>query len=81
MSDNPIDDEVQRLVEAWCDRRDLRSLRTILSGWPRTAGLTDDWGLLMEALRTLRADRQLPPDEHERVERLVVDVERLVYRS
>jgi len=35
----------------------------------------------MEALRTLRADRQLPEEEQREVERLVVEVERIVYRS
>jgi hypothetical protein len=81
LSDYPIDDQVRELVERWCDRRDLRSLRTILSGWPRVSGLTDEWGQLMDALRSLRADRTLPADEQETVERLVVEVERIVYRT
>lgn len=78
--DYPIDEQVQELVDRWCDRRDLRSLRIILSGWPRVSGLTDEWAQLMEALRSLRADRRLPHDEHQVVERLVAEVERIVYR-
>jgi hypothetical protein len=33
---------VEALVDAWCERRSLRALREILSGWPLSAGLTDD---------------------------------------
>lgn len=79
--DHAIDEQVNGLVDGWCDRRDLRSLRTILGGWPRVSGLTDEWARLMEALRSLRADHRLPEDEQAIVERLVVDVERIVYRS
>ena len=79
--EHPIDDQVKELVDRWCDRRDLRALRTILSGWPRVSGLTDEWAQLMEALRSLRADRRLPEDELATIERLVVEVERIVYRS
>jgi adenylate kinase family enzyme len=79
--DYPIDEQVKELVDRWCDRRDLRSLRLILDGWPRVSGLTDEWARLMEALRSLRADRRLPDDEQAIVERLVVQVEQMVYRS
>ncbi|HET6811901.1 MAG TPA: hypothetical protein VFH50_12905 [Acidimicrobiales bacterium] len=79
--DYAIDDQVKELVDRWCDRRDLSALRTILSGWPRVSGLTDEWAQLMEALRSLRADRHLPEDELAIIERLVVEVEQIVYRS
>ena len=80
-SDYPIDEKINELVNRWCDRRDLRSLRTILSGWPRVSGLTDEWAQLMEALRSLRADRRLPDDEQDIVDLLLVEVERIVYRT
>jgi adenylate kinase family enzyme len=79
--ETPIDQALSELVDRWCDRRDLRSLRIILDGWPRVSGLTDEWGRLMEALRNLRADRHLPAEEQAVVERLVGEVERVVYRS
>jgi hypothetical protein len=78
--DFPIDEQIEELVGRWCDRRDLRALRTIQDGWPRVSGLTDEWARLMEALRSLRADRHVPDDEQAIIERLVVEVERLVYR-
>jgi hypothetical protein len=81
VGETSIDEEIKELVDRWCDRRDLRSLRIILDGWPRVSGLTDEWGRLMEALRSLRADRRLPDDEQTIVERLVGEVERVVYRS
>lgn len=48
---------------------------------PRVSGLTDEWARLMEALRSLRADRRRPDDGQAIVERLVVEFERIVYRS
>lgn len=81
VGDDPVDEQIQQLVERWCDRRDLSSLRTILSGWPRVSGLTDEWAQLMEALTSLRAAHTLPEDEQQVVERLVMDVERIVYRE
>jgi hypothetical protein len=77
----PIDEQINELVDRWCDRRDLWALRRILSGWPRVSGLTDEWAQLMEALRSLQEDRRLPPDELATIERVLVDVERIVYRS
>jgi hypothetical protein len=79
--DYPIDDAVKELVDRWCDRRDLKALRLILSGWPRVSGLTDEWAQLIEALRSLRAEGHLPEDERATIEQLLVEVERIVYRS
>ena len=81
MSEYPIDDEIEALIDRWCDRRDLQALRIILDGWPRVSGLTDEWARLMEALRSLRTERQLPEDELATIERVLVNVERIVYRS
>jgi len=76
-----VDDAIYALVEGWCDRRDLGHLRIILAAWPRTTDLTDDWAMVMEALRDLRASRSLPEDEQGIVERLVTEVEHAVYRT
>jgi hypothetical protein len=50
-----IVEEVEKLVGGWCDRRSLRALRAILSGWPLSSGPTDDWGNLLDALEKVRA--------------------------
>ena len=70
---------ISELVNRWCDRRDLQSLRVILAAWPRVSGLTDDWGQLLEALRILRSDQRLPEDERTIIADLVVEVEPIVY--
>jgi hypothetical protein len=68
--------EVDRLVCAWCDRRKLSALRRILQGWPLNAGLTDDWGALLDALEKVRgfATSELTEDERVRIDSLISDV-------
>ena len=51
--------ELRSLVDAWCDRRDLTLLRVILSGYPMVSGLTDGWGELARALKTIRAQHKV----------------------
>ena len=74
---------INQLVDAWCERRELRALREILSGWPLSSGLTDDYAQLLEALHSLRgvARDALTPTELDVIERLIPRVEQLVYRS
>mgnify|MGYP001202550455 CR=1 FL=1 len=53
------------LFDAWCERRDARCLRALLSAWPMSSGLSDERHELWRALRHIRAmekDR-LPPEE------------------
>lgn len=77
--DDPIYEPVRRLIEAWCDRRDLQALATLLPAYTANNGLTDGWGDVLEALYEIRADRSLPPSEHAEVERLVPLVEKMVH--
>jgi hypothetical protein len=46
---------VHALVHSRCDRRALRALRYILSGYPLAGPLTDGWAELMTALENVRA--------------------------
>ncbi len=80
MAPAKIIEEVERLVGAWCDRRSLRALRAILSGWPLTSGLTDDWGNLLDALEKVRAFArdELTENEARAVEDLIHEVQRVV---
>ena len=57
---------LQRLVEAWCDRRCLRALRAILRGYPLTSPLTDGWAELLTALQDVRAFARSELTEAER---------------
>jgi hypothetical protein len=75
--------EIERLVGAWCDRRCLKALRAILGGWPLSAGLTDQWGNLLDALEKVRAfsGSELTEDERTQVDRLIHEVGALVCRK
>jgi len=56
MSPDDINAGCSELFNIWCERRAARPLRYLLRAWPLTSGLTDDWGDLHDALRTLRAN-------------------------
>jgi hypothetical protein len=77
-----IIEEVEQLVGGWCDRRSLRALRAILSGWPLSGGLTDDWGNLLDALEKVRAlaRNELTENEARVVEDLIHQVQQVVNR-
>jgi hypothetical protein len=78
-----IIEQVERLVGGWRDRRSLRALRAILSGWPLSNGLTDDWGNLLDALEKVRAlaRDELTDLEARAVEDLIHDVQRVIHRT
>jgi hypothetical protein len=78
--EHPVNGPLGRLIDAWCERRELRPLALLLPAYTSNAGLTDDWARVMEALYDLRARGRLQGDEQREVERLVPIVERMVYR-
>ncbi len=58
MQDAQLDPSVaaaRRLIEAWCDRRELVPLKEILPGYLALNGLTDGWIHFYEVLSNLRA--------------------------
>jgi hypothetical protein len=81
--EHPVNGPLERLIDAWCERRDLRPLAILLPAYTSNNGLTDGWAGLMDALRTLRAvgPRRLPEDEQFEVERILQLVEKMVYRT
>ena len=78
--EHPVNGPLSRLIETWCDRRALGALAVVLPAYTSNNGLTDGWADVMDALRSLRATRELPAEEQAEVERLVVLVEQMVYR-
>ena len=46
---------LRQLIEAWCDRRCLRALHSVLGGYLGFNGLTDGWAGLRDGLRSARA--------------------------
>jgi hypothetical protein len=82
MKPEDFDKELGKLIDAWCERRELRLLRTILPVYPRVSGLTDEWGDLVSALKTIRAQHKglLVNGETDRVVELLHIAESVVYR-
>ena len=74
--------EIEHLVECWCDRRALRPLRYILNAYPLSSGLTDEWGQLLDALKSIKAQSRtdLRNEELEKVSELIISVNNIVYR-
>ena len=56
---------VDSLIEGWCRRRELHPLRIILPAWPPPNGFSDEWALVRDSLRHIRAmaKTSLNPDE------------------
>ena len=80
-AEHPVNAPIARLVDAWCGRRDLGPLAMLLPAYVSNNGLTDGWAELLDALHTVRGSRRLPFTEHAEIERLVVLVEGMVYRT
>ncbi len=78
--EHPVNGPLERLIDTWCERRELRPLALLLPAYTSNAGLTDDWARVMEALYDLRARGRLPEEEQREVERLIPLVEKAVYR-
>ncbi|OOG40583.1 hypothetical protein [Rhodanobacter sp. C05] len=49
-----VDILLAQLIDSWCERRALRPLGAILRCYPRVSGLTDEWALLAQSLKTIR---------------------------
>jgi hypothetical protein len=70
---------LERLIDGWCERRTLRVLATVLPAYTSLNGLTDGCADLVDALRTVRADGDLPAEEAAAVERVVIAVENALH--
>jgi hypothetical protein len=76
MRDNKeFNDEIRRLVEAWCDRREYAALASLLPHWLSNNGLTDGWEGLAAALRSTANFHALPDDERITLKRLWVELD------
>ena len=65
MSQLDVRAEIERLIDRWCERRELAYLRIILPAWPMAMGLTDEVAELASALKHLKAMHRdtMPADE------------------
>jgi hypothetical protein len=54
MKRSDVNEELEQLVNAWCDRRAIGPLRVILGCYPINNDLTDDWAAAVDGLKTVR---------------------------
>jgi len=72
----PLLDE---LIDGWCERRALNPLRHILSVYPFSTGLSDEWHKLDDALQDIRAYclDELGVGEKEKLNQAVLHVQKV----
>jgi hypothetical protein len=72
--------DMRALIEAWCDRRCLHALATLLPAFTSFNGMTDGWGELHIALKRLPLSKdELSCDERETVADLKRAAEKAVH--
>jgi hypothetical protein len=71
------------LIHTWCDRRALKSLSWVLGPYLAFNGLTDGWGELLTAMKSIRSfcSNELSEVELETLGELIRTAERAVYRE
>ena len=75
MSDNP-NDVIESLVDAWCERRELRALSYVLPAWTANNGLTDGWTLLRNDLKHAYVMcTELPRDERDKLKQAFIAID------
>jgi hypothetical protein len=81
MEPQKFDSDMADLVDAWCERRQLKLLSIILRVYPRVSGLTDEWAEIASALKTIRSQHlnQLEVDELNKVTDLQQYAESLLH--
>jgi len=74
---------VEKLVDGWCERRNLRALRIVLPAYPMADGATDAWGGLLAALKQVRIScrEDLEMKEMDALVSLIQDIERSLQRE
>lgn len=82
-STDELFEHIDMLIKAWCDRYCLKALRHILSGYPLVSGLTDEYGQLLDALKSVRAlaRTEITDKEAETVDELIKIVHKILYRK
>lgn len=68
---NPVNEQVEALVNAWCERKALRPLSMILPAYMGNLGTESDRNKLLSAFSYLSATRCLSVDEQSTVEEII----------
>jgi hypothetical protein len=75
-----LNEQIEMLIHAWCDRREYGALAALLGPWIHNNGLTDGWEELAVALRHVAGFHDLPAEERETLKRCWVELD-VVLRS
>jgi hypothetical protein len=72
-----------KLIDAWCDQRNLGALRQLLPHFPMPNGFTDELVQLQNALKTIRYQysETVKPDDMERLIVALHQVESMLSRK
>jgi hypothetical protein len=79
MNSQAVHDQIAKLIDIWCERRELKALATVLPAWLSNNGLTDGWAEVAAAIRTA-SGLSLPAAETESLKRLWVEIDKAVNR-
>ena len=77
-----VTEQMDALIDAWCERRALGPLRIVLHAYPLPSPLTDSWVELASALDDVHAfvRDDLTPAEATRLDRVTGEVYRILRR-
>lgn len=83
MNNQELFQNLDRLVDAWCDRRALRPLRCLLTSYPLSNPLTDGWADLLTSLKDVRAfaRQQITAEELKSIDECIRVIDGIVHRS
>ncbi|MGN1288579.1 MAG: hypothetical protein ACI4XG_18650 [Bradyrhizobium sp.] len=82
-SSNEFFAELRGLIDGWCERRLLSPLSRILSPFLTFNGMTDGWGELAAALKSIRAQNrnELSSSEQAKVDDLIRAADQVLHRK
>ena len=66
-----VNDQLAKLIDRWCERKDLKPLSMILPAWVENLGNQPDITKLVSACSYLYATRSLPEDEQKLIEQFI----------
>ena len=74
---------LKSLIYAWCDRRALNPLARVLGPYLAFDGLTDSWGEILDALKTIHASQHgdISEPEMDTLRELIKAAESAIHRD
>lgn len=70
----PADENITQLINAWCERKELRALATVLPAYVSNIGSESDRNKLLSAFSYLSAMKCLNGQEQEKIQQIIKDL-------